>query len=180
MSEDFSLIYEPQNEYTEIGYHATLNVYKDDIIEKGFKLSHDEDDWLGEGVYFWDDIRNAQWWKKDNGIIPRCIFVCKLKCDRSKYLDLDCKKEMEKFSLFSKQYLKEMAKATGKKPAFKGNNQRKKFFCDIYCSKQNISILSFTFEHDFFNVAGFKEGTLKRRQICVKEPNCISIVSVKE
>lgn len=180
MAEKISLTYEPQNAYTEIGYHATFTIYKESIITSGFKVSNNEDDWLGEGVYFWDDIKNAEWWKKKGGIIPECIFVCELKCDLSNYFDLDNKFEMDKLDAFSKSYLREIAKSSGKKPNFKNNNQIRKFFCDMYCSKNSISILSFTFMHDIINKAGFKTGTFGRRQICVRELSCISVIDVKE
>lgn len=180
MSENFSLIYEPQNAYAETGYHTTLKIYKESIIENGFKPSNNEDDWLGEGIYFWDNIKNAEWWISDKAMLSKCIFICDLQCNLSNYLNLDNKSEMTKFEMFSKQYVKEMARLSNKKPNFKNSNQRKKFFCDIYCSRNNISILSFTFEHDIINKAGFKTGTFNRRQICVRDSNCISIVSVKE
>lgn len=180
MSEKFSLIYEPQNTYAETGYHATLKIYQESIKNNGFKLSNSEDDWLGEGVYFWDDIRNAKWWMKKNRLFPKCIFVCRLNCNLSNYLDLDNKFEMDKLDAFSKNFLNEISKRNGKKPNFKNINQIKKFFCDMYCSKNNISILSFTFKHDIINKAGFKVDTLSRKQICVRETNCISIIDIKE
>lgn len=180
MSEKISLIYEPQNTYTETGYHATASMHKESIIVNGFKPSNNADDWLGEGVYFWDNIRNAEWWmscvKKDTG----CIFACELKCSLPDYLNLDNESEMNKLNTFSKQYIREMINLGNKKPDFKNNHQRKKFFCDIYCSRKNISILSFTFKHDIINEAGFRTGVFKRRQICVRKPDCISNVRVRE
>ncbi len=110
----------------------------------------------------------------------KCIFVCNLKCDISNYLNLDDENQMNQFEDFSKRYMKEMSKMSGAKPDFKNNNEKKKFFCDIYCLKNNIEILSFTFEHDIINQVGFKIGVKKRRQICVREPKCISIMSVRK
>lgn len=179
MFENFSLIYESQNTYTETGYHATLAKYKESIEKEGFEPSNNDDDWLGEGVYFWDNIENAQWWKRKRKTIPHCIFVCNLSCNLSNYLNLDNEYEMDKLDAFSKNYINEMSKNGVKKPHFKNSNQIKKFFCDIYCLKNNIDILSFTFKHDIINKAGFKTKTIDRRQICVREPNCISIKDIK-
>lgn len=179
MKMDFSLTYNPKMEYNEIGYHTTRIIYKDDIVDKGFKPSTDKDDWLGEGIYFWDNERNAYWWKQRSNF-KKCIFICSLKCPLQNYLNLDDKNQMEKFSSFSKEYLFQMFKNSIKKPKFENNNQKKKFFCDIYCSNNNIHILSFTFEHDTINEFGFKIGSYKRRQICVREPSCISIMNIKE
>ncbi len=71
---EFSLSYSPKPEYNEIGYHKTLEIYKNDIMVMGFTPSKEDDDWLGEGVYFWDDIRNALWWKQ-NGSILKNVFL---------------------------------------------------------------------------------------------------------
>lgn len=179
MSVKFSLIYEPQTVYSETGYHATLTKNKESIMNEGFKPSNKDDDWLGEGIYFWDDIKNAEWWNRKSKAISKCVFICNLTCNLINYLDLDNKVEMDKLNVFSKRYMNEMIKKSHKKPVFKNNNQIRKFFCDIYCSKNDISILSFTFKHDIINEAGFKTGTLGRKQICVRELSCISIIDIK-
>ena len=178
MKLDFSLTYSPSEAYNEVGYHTTYSRYKDSIVENGFKVSSKSDDWLGEGVYFWDNETNANWWKKSSNLLKRCIFICDLSCSLVNYLNLDT--DMKKFETYLQDY---MSSSFGKKlakPKFKNTNECKKFYCDLYCSKNNICILSFTFEHDNINKFGFKIGTIKRRQICVKEPKCISIASIKE
>lgn len=175
---DFSLTYTPKEEYNEIGYHTTLSCYKDSIIENGFWVSNESDDWLGEGVYFWDNENNARWWKKNSGIFKKCIFTCDLKCPLSNYLNLDL--EMKKFESYLNEYMNSSYGKRLAKPKFKNVNECKKFYCDLYCSRNNICILSFSFEHDIINKFGFKAGTIKRRQICVRNPKCISINSVRE
>lgn len=180
MDISFSMEYIPEMPHSETGFHKTLDIYKEDIIKHGFKVSVQEDDWLGEGVYFWDDINNAYWWKKSNTLFKSCIFVCELTCGVSQYLNLDNDDEMNNMETFTQQYLREMSKSNGYKPKFNNNNQRKKFFCDLYCAKNNYAILSFTFEHDRMNRSGFKTGSDFRRQICVRNPMCITIKEIKE
>lgn len=175
-----SIEYNPSLYYDEIGYHKTYLIYKEDIIKNGFDPSCDDDDWLGEGVYFWDNLNNAKWWNKNKGTLRHCIFECELTCKANRYLNLDDENEMGKFDIFSKQYIREMIKLGNKVPKFGNNNQRKKFFCDLYCKKNDFEILSHTFKHDIINSAGFKIGTEYRRQICVRENNNIKIVAVKE
>ena len=177
---DFSLTYEPKDEYNETGYHTTYTIYKDSIINNGFKPSVEDGDWLGEGVYFWDNEENALWWKRKSSLMEKCIFVCDLNCPVENYLNLDDKSRMKEFEKFSGKYLSSMISLSKMKPSFSNNDQRRKFFCDIYCTKNDIDILSFTFEHDITNKFGFKTGTYKRRQICVREPKCISIKDIKE
>lgn len=178
MKIDFSLTYSINKEYNEIGYHTTLSCHKDDIIKNGFYTSNKNDDWLGEGVYFWDNETNANWWKKDTGIFKKCIFICDLRCPIANYINLDL--EMEKFESYLKEYLRSSYGKRLAKPKFKNSNECKKFYCDLYCSKNDICILSFSFVHDIISKFGFKIGTIKRRQICVRNPAYITINDVKE
>lgn len=181
MKINFSLPYTPNDEYNEIGYHTTLLENKDSIIENGFLFSNGHNEWLGEGIYFWDNKVNATWWKKRNAKKgKKCIFVCELKCLSANYLDLDNKFNMRKFKEFSKKFLKSSVGKKQVKPKFKNYDQCRKFFCDIYCSHNDIYILSYTFDHDKMNQFGFKEETVKRRQICVRDSKYISIKSVEE
>ena len=168
--------YQPSLQYSETGYHKTYEIYKDNIIVQGFQLSNNPDDWLGEGIYFWDSLDNANWWKSNSKSMGTCIFECKLHCEKEKYLNLDI--EMDKLDNFGKQYLKEMEHKKCMKPAFKNANEVKKFFCDLYCKKNDIEILSFTFKHNIINKVGFVIGTTNRRQICVRDNKNIVVLSV--
>lgn len=177
MEGKLSFLYKPKNEYKEVGYHKTLNIYIDSIKKNGFKPSNAKDDWLGFGVYFWDNIEDAKWWKNNtNAIIKGCIIQCELKCDMDQYINLN--DNMDKFELFCQEYMKEIRENKLPRPNFENNNQRKKYFCDLYCKKNNLSILSFVFEHDIMNIAGFKVDTKKKRQICVRNPELIQILSI--
>lgn len=50
-----------------IGYHGTNSEAAEAICEtQTFKLSRKEDEWLGEGVYFFCDCEDAIWWCKKN------------------------------------------------------------------------------------------------------------------
>lgn len=178
MKHDFSLTYTPQIEYNEIGYHTTLAIKKNEILENGFIKSTKNNEWLGEGAYFWDNEKNAQWWKSTIKKSKKCIFVCELKCPIENYLDLDV--EMDRFETYLRKYQESMNSQNGFKPKFKSNDERRKFYCDIYCIHNNICILAFTFVHDKFNLYGFKTGSDRRRQICVRDVRCISIVEVRE
>jgi len=37
------------------GYHGTLKAYVDAITTKGFNISTNPWEWLGDGIYFWQD-----------------------------------------------------------------------------------------------------------------------------
>lgn len=87
---------------------------------------------------------------------------------------------MNQFDKFLKGYLKNLKKNNGYKPNFKSVDECRKYFCDIYCSNNDVSILSHTFEHDIINAYGFKVRTIKRRQICVRDRDCILVKEVEE
>lgn len=49
-----------------VGYHGTSMEYAKRIISDGFKVSRNDHDWLGEGVYFWQDApQRALEWSKN-------------------------------------------------------------------------------------------------------------------
>lgn len=175
MKIDFSLIYTPNPDFNEIGYHATYSKYYANIIKEGFHVSNEDNDWLGRGIYFWDSMTNANWWqKKLSKSGEKCIIKCNLSCKRENYIDLDI--DMEKFERFLIQYSNAMKKSKGLKPNFKTKEQRRKYYCDIYSIQNNIDIMSYTFKHDVTNEFGFVVNTIDRRQICVKNNACISII----
>jgi len=46
---------------TVLGYHGTSKQAADIILAQGFHTSQNEYDWLGEGVYFWQDAPERAW-----------------------------------------------------------------------------------------------------------------------
>lgn len=62
-----------------IGYHGTSGAKADEIIRVGFKTSANRYDWLGRGIYFFeeDESRAARWarehWPKDPAIVGAAI-----------------------------------------------------------------------------------------------------------
>jgi hypothetical protein len=48
------------------GYHGTSRASAESILDTEFSLSIRNDDWLGTGVYFWQDApHHAYWWAKE-------------------------------------------------------------------------------------------------------------------
>lgn len=77
-----------------IGYHGTSAERMADILRQGFKISQNDWDWLGHGVYFWEGhIRAREWADRKFGqqaaVIQAKIKlrVCLDLCD-SGYLDV--------------------------------------------------------------------------------------------
>ena len=53
------------NEKTLVGYHGTKIENVEQILKNGFKMSKSKEnnlEWLGDGVYFWEDDYYAVQW----------------------------------------------------------------------------------------------------------------------
>lgn len=44
-----------------IGYHGTNRECAESILKQGFRQSRNEYDWLGDGVYFWQEAPSRAW-----------------------------------------------------------------------------------------------------------------------
>lgn len=47
---------------TLTGYHGTHVKHVSDIISNGFNTTIRDDHWLGQGIYFFDNLDLAKWW----------------------------------------------------------------------------------------------------------------------
>lgn len=72
-----------------IGYHANYYTKCDSFLEGKFELSEDTQ-WLGTGMYFWDNLSNAKFWKKQKIRKNPChyaeeykIVIAKISCKDS-------------------------------------------------------------------------------------------------
>ena len=92
MSEEF---------FETIAYHTTEKDRAASILEdKFFKESTKDNEWLGHGVYFWDSLEDAVWWKnnvKNADKDDTVIIKVKLRCKYSEYRDLSIKKNMQEY-----------------------------------------------------------------------------------
>jgi hypothetical protein len=54
------------------------------IVETGFNLSNNEYDWLGKGIYFWQDAPKRAWqWAQSTHPNNPAVVKSRLKLDRS-------------------------------------------------------------------------------------------------
>lgn len=76
--------------WERIGYHTTHISNREAILRDGFKVNDNEKDtWVGTGVYFWANLRDAESWSK-MWYKPRryVIFVSTIRLDRQYVLDV--------------------------------------------------------------------------------------------
>jgi len=67
-----------------LGYHGTSATRAQQIMHEGFRISRNDWDWLGEGVYFWQDapLRALEWartWPGAKGGGGRAVIRARLR-----------------------------------------------------------------------------------------------------
>ena len=78
------------------GYHGTSTTNGHSIIaSKTFKYSNGPKEWLGKGIYFYENITDAQQWVKDGQ--PSCVISAIIKSSKKYILDLDTDTGKSKF-----------------------------------------------------------------------------------
>ena len=48
-----------------IGFHTNTKDKIKNFIEKGIPITSEDTTWLGTGMYFWDNLSNAKYWKNE-------------------------------------------------------------------------------------------------------------------
>ncbi|KRK63822.1 hypothetical protein FC72_GL001059 [Companilactobacillus tucceti DSM 20183] len=69
-------------EYCIPVYHVNdRDIVEEFVNNNGFYNSHDHGEWAGSGMYFWDNISNAYYWKKqrENRGNDNSFLICKAK-----------------------------------------------------------------------------------------------------
>lgn len=158
------------------GYHATKAEYSEIILNtKDFKSSVSTRDWLGTGIYFWDEIYNAKWWaeiryKNEKSVIIKST----LECDNESFLDLDSTEEIlayKKFTSNISDYIKQLPEElqnTYLNLNFKDIKAVRCFYLNVFKQLFDIAIIRRTFEVEGSHRAD--DGiTLTRTQICVTD-----------
>lgn len=89
--------------YHKAGYE---NIIKS-IKWQSFFTSVGDDQWLGDGIYFWQRFEDAVWWPKK--YINPVILVVDLECEEDKFLDLDDPETRKDFYIYIKDAFEELA-----------------------------------------------------------------------
>jgi hypothetical protein len=160
------------------GFHTTTsNNARKITFDNKFKPSTKTNEWLGEGIYFWLTYEDAMYWfeKSNTFINEMCIISVNLTLDENKILDLDIPDNMNILVEFVNTYTNEMLKISKKSPKFKSIEEKRCFYCNLYKRKYSLDAIIFTFSQEY-NSVGF---TVKRKQVCVHNPETIAIETLK-
>lgn len=92
-------------DWIRTGYHGTAFDCGDDIIsQKKFLPSRGDEEWLGEGVYFFQYITDAKWWCTTvKSLDQYYILVAPLECDSKYVLDLDDPQDFGRFQEYARK-----------------------------------------------------------------------------
>ncbi len=182
------------------GYHGTGSHARKSIELRGLDPSATRsrsDHWLGQGVYFFEDIAQAKWWaenisSKKHGSFP-VIYCANIVADENHVLNLDDNMVLAAFIRFIKDNLKEvdrLCKAEHQGAVIEDRQFRAIFF-DYYKAVCGIKVVVFTFPKDFVryvpnyptewskvswqkNLLRTLNLSFKEKQICVSDINCIA------
>ncbi|MBW7573932.1 hypothetical protein [Caproiciproducens faecalis] len=164
-----------------IGYHATSLNCVGNILENGFKTSSKKGEWLGFGVYFWDNLDNAEWWIVAGNVdksSPPAIITAELSLPSKNFLDLDVPANMDRLREFANDYNAESSISGNARPDFKGKNQLRNFYCSLFKELFDIKLIKFTFSYTIYNLVGFPTGEFERVQLCASDSSVIHIIDI--
>lgn len=179
------------------GYHGTCSKHKKSISENGLdpnKVKVRLDHWLGQGVYFFEEYKQAKWWACDIARKPynsgsyALIYMSEIDVANDEVLNLDNNDELDKFITYILNDTKKIESDTkGRYPAFTPEKLRAIYF-DYYKERNNVSVIVHTFHKDSARYASMRnrEELQKQReliqimgiyygekQICVSKKECI-------
>lgn len=183
-------------------YHGTCSKYRDSIDFGGLdpsKVKFRKDHWLGQGVYFFENINQAIWWAKDISTKPynygssAIVYNAKIEVNQKEVLNLDNNNELDNFFSFVLENLNEIEEsASNEYPIFTRETLRAVYF-DYYKIKKNITVIMYTFPKDcvrYATIRDFKELRIqkelskaldiyyKETQVCVSKKECIKTCTI--
>jgi hypothetical protein len=153
------------------GYHGTTKENATKITKDGeFYISIKTHEWLGKGVYFWENVQDGFWWNNNEAVL--CV---NLVCKPEQYIDLD--NDMHLLEEFVIAYVEEMTKHGKSHPNFKNKHEQRCFFCNAYKRTYDIMLMRNSFPIRGYNKAGFQKA---RAQLCATDNSIVTILGVKE
>lgn len=174
-------------------YHGTDYDVAKIIISNGFKFKENNEHWLGNGIYFYNDISLARWWtekptnKFGTDIKVPGILRCILTIDKEKILDL---RRLDHYIWFSDRYKEFYESVINSEIVIEKDEKSNEFktkqlrcaFCDFLKNKFTIDALVGTFdlpEQPYLPCeygTGFNKFALHyiETQICVFNPGIIT------
>lgn len=126
-----------------IGYHGTSKKSANIILRSEFQVSDGRDDhWLGTGIYFFQNICDADSWSKQK--FKPAIIECNLEYEECKFLDLDnpdmLSKTMSIWTDIESEY-----RANNISLSFKSDKHAMCYILNVYKKMNGIELIKYTF-----------------------------------
>ncbi len=179
------------NEKTLIGYHGTLKKKVKDILQNGFEPSiskENELEWLGDGIYFWEDDYYAVQWniidierkhltKNIENFNNYDIIESKLVVSKSKLFELSSPEGSIIYNTFKKKMTDKFLKAGLKEEMEELKLKSDKFWINLLEDNgffDEFDIITAIYKNSK-SIEEFKDDIVlnAQKQICVKNKKCI-------
>lgn len=161
------------------GYHGTIKENAKKIIkENHYKLSTKNDEWLGDGIYFFKDIFWANYWARmvsKNWHGQPAVLKSLISCKNEEYFDLDSVDNKKKIENSLKDFANTESSVGA--PNFENKEEMRSFYCNFYAELNNILVYSCNFPGVGFDDLGFPKTQV---QYCVRDNSAIKSIEILE
>ena len=172
------------------GYHGTSKEAYYEIKKHGFKNTHRNDHWLGQGIYFFqDDLDKAEWFStqcksvKYGKGVP-CVIKAVIKVEEKRFLNMCSSNGFQKFEKAYEEFKKNIYEFRINIEFENNDAIKNEIVCVIYDNIENIDVISNVFPNDSYishlNKEICTKGLIVSRhtQLCVKKLSCIKNISI--
>lgn len=169
-----------------IGYHGTKRAYGEIIVStRKFQVSGTYKDWLGRGVYFFENDRHQAYmfakFKDSRSGLPHeqiCVIEANLTSDNC--IDLLRDYDRKRILCYANKLREKIDEAAAQEPAIKNWNHKEGFVLDMLYELEPYDIVRAAYRVPRQKVDGVCEFEPIQIQICVKNTDCIKCDSVCE
>lgn len=179
------------NEKILIGYHSTLKENGKNILKNGFEISESKDDkyeWLGDGIYFWEDDYYAVQWNiisMEKNHEPKTIknlenyeiIKSKLLVNKLKLFELSSPEGSIVYNEFKKRLIDMFIKNGYIEQIEELESKSDKFWINLLEDNaffEEFDVITAIYKNEK-NVEEYKDDIVlnAQKQICVKNKKCI-------
>lgn len=150
------------------GYHGTNKSSANNILkDRSFFISQGNEEWLGTGIYFYDNYSDALYWNKDGAKYSEKIIHAIIKIADDEFLDIDSINGHDLYYEVIKLIYNQCPEIV------KGSVQENQCAVMnlIWDTNKNIKVIAASFAKEKTIIKTLIDARPKRREFCVKE-NC--------
>lgn len=134
-------------------FHGTCSIHRESIETGGLdpgKTKPRDDHWLGQGVYFFDEIRKARWWANiistQNASSSALIYQARIEAPDNRVLNLDDARQMDIEEMIN--CVRQPIKDGRQKQPVLSLDKARAVFLDYYKQTHDIVVIIATFEKE--------------------------------